>query len=541
MLGLAVGSVVLSLLNLQATAFQVPLATPSSENSDYTFKWPIRKVAVIGAGVGGIISYREFLEAGFDVHVFERDTVPGGNWHYTEELPDKAPIPNAQSTVGDYVPSLPPKSANLPYKQVYRCDEFAEVARSHRAPKPLWETMHAGPAPDIQIDRFPWPVGTAWNLSNTQISRYLRAFASLNGANSNDNNPRFSYNTRVELVEKRFDEEGQEVGWTLTLKTVTRAGDDSCKAVWTKQDFDAVVVATGRFNAPNMPNIPGLVEWDKAFPDTIIHSRQYRHSELYTNKTVLVVGASSSGGQISQDLAPNAKKIFTSVRPDSAGGLHGAIRFLLQALPHNIEVVGEIKRFLPPTSSIATTGIELTNGTIFTGVDAVIFSTGFRYSFPFLPQYHNPSVGPKEKGPPNLPQPIVTDGTHLRNLYLDIFYIEEPTLGFVNMNIGMQPFTYAEYTAVALSKVWSDKAKIPSTPDLWRWCEKKREEYGYGKQYQYLGGGGTDKMIRFFMAWLNDAAAKYGGRQVDGQSPEYVPFPLAIFVSSNNAPFLNQP
>lgn len=67
-----------------------------------------------------------------------------------------------------------------------------------------------------------------------------------------------------------------------------------------------------------------------------------------------------------------------------------------------------------------------------TGFDAVIFATGFRYSFPFLPQYHNPSVGPKEQGPKNLPQPIVTDGTHLRNLYLDIFYIEEPTIGFVN-------------------------------------------------------------------------------------------------------------
>lgn len=55
MLGLVLGSVVLALFNLQATAYQVPLGASSSENTDYTFKWPIRKVAVIGAGIGFVI------------------------------------------------------------------------------------------------------------------------------------------------------------------------------------------------------------------------------------------------------------------------------------------------------------------------------------------------------------------------------------------------------------------------------------------------------------------------------------------------------
>lgn len=158
------------------------------------------------------------------------------------------------------------------------------------------------------IYRLRHPPDGPLDLPNALIAGYLRAFASFNGANSNDNNPRISYNTRVELVEKRFNEQGEEAGWTLTLKTLTQAGFDSYKAVWTKQvsfndlilngclqhpqDFDAVVIATGRFNAPNIPGIPGLVEWDKAFPGAIIHSRQYRRSATYTNKTVLVVGAS---------------------------------------------------------------------------------------------------------------------------------------------------------------------------------------------------------------------------------------------------------
>jgi cation diffusion facilitator CzcD-associated flavoprotein CzcO len=56
-----------------------------------------------------------------------------------------------------------------------------------------------------------------------------------------------------------------------------------------------VVVATGRFNAPYIPDIPGLQAWADQFPDTVIHSRQYRRPEPYANQTVLIVGGSVSG------------------------------------------------------------------------------------------------------------------------------------------------------------------------------------------------------------------------------------------------------
>lgn len=57
----------------------------------------------------------------------------------------------------------------------------------------------------------------------------------------------------------------------------------------------------------------------------------------------------------------------------------------------------------------------------------------------------------------------------------------------------MQSFTYAEYTSVALAKVWSNKAKIPSTPELWRHHEQHVKDLGgYGKHFQYLGAERTD-------------------------------------------------
>jgi cation diffusion facilitator CzcD-associated flavoprotein CzcO len=68
--------------------------------------------------IRGIISY------GFDVQVFERDHMPGGNWHYTKEVvPDKVSIPNAEASVGDYVPSLPPRGVELLDEQHYHSDK----------------------------------------------------------------------------------------------------------------------------------------------------------------------------------------------------------------------------------------------------------------------------------------------------------------------------------------------------------------------------------------------------------------------------------
>jgi len=71
-------------------------------------------------------------------------------------------------------------------------------------------------------------------LSHQQLAKYFHAFASFLGMNSNDDNPRVSYNTRVELVEKQVDDKGKEAGWTLTLKELIKTGTGSVKAVWTR-------------------------------------------------------------------------------------------------------------------------------------------------------------------------------------------------------------------------------------------------------------------------------------------------------------------
>ncbi|RXW23563.1 hypothetical protein EST38_g2289 [Candolleomyces aberdarensis] len=502
-------------------AQQQPFAYPwsssatSAPNPDsYKFKWPVKRVAVIGTGVGGLIAYRELTENGYEVDIYERDNLPGGNWHYTDETPVDAPIPNAPIAVGDFVPSLPPDGVKLPYTEEYEEGHVAQqYRRVHRAPKPVWASLKSNaPAPIQQIRETPWPKGTEWELPHAKLARYIRAFASWHGVNANDGNPHAFYNTRVEHVER------SETGWSLLSKELVKTEANTTRATWNKRHYDAVVVATGRYNAPNVPAIVGLEQWNERFPGKITHARAYRRPEEFKDKTVLVIGAATSGGEIAREVIQHAKQVYVSVRPDRFRGPHFPLDVFLRRLPPNITLIGEIKTCSDPGSGIETSEIHLVNGTVFSGVDHIILGTGYRYTYPFLPQYVNSSLGtngtlPREEG---YTQPLITDGTHIRSLYLDAFYIPDPTLLFINANFGMQSFTFAEFVSLAAAKVWAGKADFPNTAALWEWYDKAVvDRLGYGRQFQFYGAERTQAALRFFVGWLNEAATKYGGRQID--------------------------
>lgn len=62
----------------------------------------------------------------------------------------------------------------------------------------------------------------------------------------------------------------------------------------------------------------------------------------------------------------------------------------------------------------------------------MILSTGFRCSFPFLPQYYDGATYVPHEGSAKTASPFIPlDGSHIRDLYLDMFYIQDPTLAFI--------------------------------------------------------------------------------------------------------------
>lgn len=105
-----------------------------------------------------------------------------------------------------------------------------------------------------------------------------------------------SYNTTVELVYKNKDE-GK---WVVTLRQPLQDGRED---YWWTETFDAIVVATGHYTVPYIPETPGLAEFSSHFQGSVEHSKAWRGPEKYRGKRVVVVGASISAADMSFALA----------------------------------------------------------------------------------------------------------------------------------------------------------------------------------------------------------------------------------------------
>ena len=82
--------------------------------------------------------------------------------------------------------------------------------------------------------------------------------------------------TTVERAEKIDGE------WVLTLRKETPS-----KNLWWQERFDALVVSTGHYNVPWLPDIPGLAEYDRRFPGRIVHSKHFRGPAAFKNKVAI--------------------------------------------------------------------------------------------------------------------------------------------------------------------------------------------------------------------------------------------------------------
>jgi cation diffusion facilitator CzcD-associated flavoprotein CzcO len=87
------------------------------------------------------------------------------------------------------------------------------------------------------------------------------------------------FNTTVEKAEKIGSE------WVLTLRKSLPGGSHN---YWWQESFDALIVASGHYSIPNIPNVPGLVELEEHHPGTVEHSKGYRGPENYRNKVIAI-------------------------------------------------------------------------------------------------------------------------------------------------------------------------------------------------------------------------------------------------------------
>jgi len=83
----------------------------------------------------------------------------------------------------------------------------------------------------------------------------------------------------------------------------------SCSAV-DEARYDAVVVCNGHYTQPRIPKDIT----DEGFPGHVMHSHNYRTPERFRGKRVAVLGASSSGEDISRELSTEAAMVYLCAR-----------------------------------------------------------------------------------------------------------------------------------------------------------------------------------------------------------------------------------
>ncbi|KAJ7839026.1 FAD/NAD-P-binding domain-containing protein [Mycena olivaceomarginata] len=471
-----------------AAAQQAPFSSHSNSESQWTeFHHPIKRVAVIGAGPAGLQAAAKLVEHNFTVRLFERAPGPGGNWFYTDETPVREPYPDKPQDENAYIPE------NLPATRYYKEGEegvsLEDRWKEHWQPRPLWDSLHTNsPAVITELPDVPYLPDTPWVISNHVIQRHVRAYASLHNLNVGDYPllssapPVTAYSTRVEKLEKLESTHT----WKLTLRSLERLSETNrIKTQWWTEEFDAVVIATGPYVSPHVPNIKGLVDWSQvkdAGKFSVYHSQSYRRPERYENKTVLIVGASVSASEIARDISPYAKTILASIRVSPKDNLHPfQLRSLLR-FPNVTAFVPEITHF----GSLDTHDKGIKQGEIHLKNGTVILATGYIHSNIFLPNF-------------------TADGEPL-NLHWTGHYIPDPTLAYTNV----RPWTIGRYQSYAFAKVWEGTARLPTQKQM-------REDYEIGK-YHFRGLYGTlpaEALFRQYVAWLNNESLENGGRFVE--------------------------
>ncbi|KAK9447717.1 uncharacterized protein V1518DRAFT_72513 [Limtongia smithiae] len=410
----------------------------------------LKRIAVLGAGASGLVAAKALVEEkAFDeVVVFERNPIPGGLWNYSENI-----------DVDIVAPSVDPKQSLPAYFENGKFVEF---------PGSSYESLVTNVPEDLML--FPFPEYTkkfTYFIHRSGVADFLHEYAkSLESI--------IKYSTNVLDVTKKDDK------WVVTYQpSGSKTGKSEQKV------FDAIAVATGNFNVPYIPEVDGLAEFKAKFPDKIIHSKSFRSPDSYKDKTVIVVGSAASGADISYQLAFISKKVYKSVRTEMPS-------YLSKPNPM-VEDVKQITSFNSDDGSIV-----LADGRVLTGIDYVIYATGYLRSYPILKQLDESEF------------PLITDGSYVDNLYLHFIYVPDPSLVILGTPRLVFPFRVSQAQACYIARIWSGRLKLPPKEIMELWLWKRRKEVENPKTFHDLPFPLDADFCEFVYALCKLAPGDYG-------------------------------
>lgn len=342
------------------------------------------RVAVIGAGAAGLAALRHMKARcdEFEPVAFEQMPVIGGTWVYSDELLD---------THGRPLPS-----------SMYKC------LRTN-LPKEL-----------MAFPDFPFSEDLPSYIGHKDVLQYLDNYADHFGLKQF-----IRFETEVARVHPVPNGNGS-VTWSVWVRDLTKPADDL-----SQYDFEAVLVCNGHYTEPFIPNIPGIEE----FSGEIFHSHSYRTADRYKGKRVLVLGAKSSGIDLSIEIASVADKVWLCHRGP----------FLKTPLPENVTQAPGIKEVTNNDSAI------LDDGQILKNLDVIAFCTGYLYSFPFLSEDCRCTV---------------TEHQRVMSLYKHLVHSHFTTLSFIGILKSIVPFPAYHSQVQFVLAALSGQMKLPKEEEM---------------------------------------------------------------------------
>ncbi|RMZ80880.1 hypothetical protein DV737_g2753, partial [Chaetothyriales sp. CBS 132003] len=418
---------------------------------------PAKSVALIGCGPAGAITIDALVREGVfeKIRVFERREKPGGCWlvltvssplpdpkGHVQQLPDFSKLANRTADEPLAIPDTLP--ASTPRCQQYRFSDTSIY--------PMLETNIAAVA--MQYSEEPIPdTRSDWSVQRHGPDTPFRHHAVIHQwltdlVNRKGYQDLVEYDTTVERVRKIGEQ------WEVILRKPANDQED----YWWKEEFDAVIDASGHYSVPYIPPTPGLADFAKAYPGSVEHTKSFREAEKYRGKRVVTVGASISGPDVAAVLAGITASPLHCV---TRGKYHPYFGDWAFRNPHIIRH-GAITHIDTPTRTV-----HFADGTCVSGVDHIIFGTGYSWTQHFLPE-------------------LKLRNNRLPGLYQHVFYRDDPSLLFVGAVAAGFTFKVFEWQAVLAARYLAGRVQLPPLAVQEQWERDRIEEKGDGVPFTAL-------------------------------------------------------
>lgn len=370
------------------------------------------------------------------IQVFEQRHNVGGIWNYVpcpESAPKDMAIPQTNSHAGLDQPIWEHSNATSILGKEDR--ERAQFL------SPLYDRLETNiPRGLMGFSDLPWPDDSQLFPKHDTVQEYIEAY-------SQDVRHLIQFETQV--VDVRQDAAEKWLVKTKPVKHESRVEEHT---------FDAVIVANGHFAVPYLPPVQGIEAWSQAHPGVITHSIFYRKPEHFAGKKVLIVGNSASGIDIGGQIKAFCQQpIIVSAKSVS----------YMQTEPPEDQVNK------PAISEFILEGRTLVfeDGSRESNIDAVLYCTGYFYSFPFLE---------------SMQPPLTTTGERVENLYQHVFYRPQPTLAFTALNQKVIPFPLSEAQGAVIARAFAGRLPLPDESEMKQWEDGVISEMGSGGEFHVL-------------------------------------------------------